>query len=289
MESSRSRHVKRPLLNISIFFLCILPSAGQSSTLTNIDVVSMVKDRMSVALIKAKIRSSQASFDISNHAIGQLKRLGVPESVLVVMIERMNSQTNVPSPPVVSTNQPTAQSSPGGASYQSLSGLPPKRPGVPRIGIVTTTTTAPPEQDEAIRAQFYEVLYGNRETSTSEAILMREKLDRNIVSESILTKCDYLLFISLDSTIESALKKRGNFLQKGLKATAEALGAGTKLLNPVGMVTGLTYKSYQMADSLQASTTLLQTVAEATKKNDRNRSAKKPRANSPKLTDPIRK
>jgi len=179
------------------------------------------------------------------------------------MIERQGQvMTTAPSLQAVAPNSPQTNSGYGTVQTNTViagtspsapvaAPLGPKRPGIPRIGIVTTTTTVPLEQDEAIRAQFYEVLYGNRETSSTEAVLMREKLDRNITSEAAFTKCDYLLFIRLDSTIESAVKRDANFLQKGIQAAAQGLGAASKLASPAALVSGITYKSYQMADSLQ--------------------------------------
>lgn len=247
-----------------VFFLVSNYIYAQStSSLTNMDIVVMVKERISANLIKAKINSSTTNFDTSTEALQQLKKLGVPEAIIVAMIERQSKQS------AQSEAAATPDSPPQAPQPQTAANLAPKRPGIPRIGIVTTTTTAPLEQDEAIRAQIYEVLYGNRETSSAEAILMREKLDKNIATEAIFTKCDYLLFISLESTIESAVEKKGNFLQRTIKAGAEGLGAATKMASPIGMLSGITYKSYQMADSLQTSTTLLHTIAAATEKNDK--------------------
>ncbi|MFN0277759.1 MAG: hypothetical protein ACKVRN_04060 [Pyrinomonadaceae bacterium] len=227
--------------------------------LTNADVVGMTKQKIAPETIQAVIMNSpETRFDISAAALAKLKRAGVAGAVVNTMIEQTKP----------SAIQTTSDNSSSGAAAASKP-LRVKRRGVIRIGIVTTTSNVPPEQDEAIRAQFYELLYGNRESSVSEAVLMGEKLDRNIGFEAIQTKCDYLLYISLDSTIHSAAEKRGNFISNAVRGTTEALGAASKMTNPLSALSGITYRSYQLADSLSTSKTLLNSVTQATKKKDR--------------------
>ena len=56
--------------------------------LTNQDVLDLIKAEMSPKLIIAKVlRSHGSTFDTSPEAMKQLKRDGVPESVILVMIE----------------------------------------------------------------------------------------------------------------------------------------------------------------------------------------------------------
>lgn len=260
-------------LSLALVIASFVPTNAQATNaLTNIDIVTMVRDKTSVAIIKATINSSPTNFDISPTGISQLTKLGVSETLILAMVERQGQVGAVSvggavpaaggSGVAAGTTQPT-QAAAGATT------LGPKRKGIPRIGIVTTQTTVPLEQDEAVRAQFYDVLFGNRETSSAEAVLMREKLDRNIVSEAAFTKCDYLLFVRLETTIESASKNRTNLLQRGIQAAAQGLGAAAKMSSPLGVLSGITYQGYQMADSLQTSTTLLETITDATRKNDK--------------------
>lgn len=246
----------------SLLVLAAVTTFAQSpKPLTNADIVVMTKLNLASEIIQAQIKiSPENNFDISASALDKLKKKGVADAVITSMVEQ-TKPNSIPS---------QTQTSPAASQPETApKPLGPKRRGVTRIGIVTTTSSVPPEQDEAVRARFYELIYGNRASSVSEAVLMLEKLDRNISSEAKQTNCDYILYISLDSTIHSAAEKRGNALSKVVGTAKEALGAASKLANPLSALTGVTYRSYQMADSLSASTTLLDSVTQATKKKDR--------------------
>lgn len=278
----------RALIVFGLIFLFFSPSFPQTvrETLTNAKIIELLKSGLSESIVVTKIRQSNCKCDTRTAALKKLQAAGASDAIILTIIESVGASPATSQGP---STEMLVQSAPAKSigsrenekeQVENNKGtlpkpddqnqqLKPKRPGIPRVGIVTTVTTAPPEQDEAVRAQFYEVLYGNRETSSTEAILMREKLDRNIASEARLTRTDYLLYISLESKIQSAKKNRGNFIEKTVKAGAEALGAANKMVNPLAMLTGITYRSHQMADSLGASTTLLETITNATKKNDR--------------------
>ncbi len=234
-----------------IAILLSIESLGQSNELVNADVVKMMRQKLSPTIVESVVRNSPSNFDTSPAALASLAKAGVPDSVVAAMIEM--KKESLP------------QADPSAPEVQPLG---PKKHGIPRVGIVTTQSNVPIEQDEAVRAQIYELLFGNRTTSSIEAILMREKLDRNIASESKITECDYLLYISLESTIKSATERQGNFLQRTVRSGAEAVGAASKMANPLTAFTGITYRSYQMADSLSTSNTLLDTITNATKKKD---------------------
>lgn len=64
-------------------------SAAQKS-LTNQDVVDLVKTGLSPDIIVAKIRTSTCQFDTSTAALKGLKDSGVPDSVIVAMVDPAN-------------------------------------------------------------------------------------------------------------------------------------------------------------------------------------------------------
>lgn len=254
------------LLNLLLFATVGVVHGQEQKPLTNADVLSLVKQKLATNVIEAKIRSSSTSFDTSIPAIIKLGKQGVPDSVVALMVE-VNKAQSGSTATAQSSNSQNAVTLP--KTTDTSLPLRPKRRGVPRIGIVTTQSNVPIEQDEAVRAQFYELIYGNRNTSTVEAVLLREKLDRNIASEALQTKCDYILFVNLESTIRSAADKQGNFIQKAVKSGAEAIGAANKMVNPLSALTGITYRSFEMADSLSTSMTLLESITTVTKKKDK--------------------
>ena len=64
-----------------------LQDTPSPSRLTNRDVLDMVKNGLSQEVIIAKIRSSPAKFDTSPAALRELKSEGVPDTVLLAMVE----------------------------------------------------------------------------------------------------------------------------------------------------------------------------------------------------------
>lgn len=250
--------------------------AQAQEKLTNQDVVKMVKAGLSAEIISAAIKSAKTEFDTSTMALKELKKHGVPDSVILTMLEQKPTASNKTQETQPLFEFPNQQGLEQGKNPSSqtpaagqLAGLKPKKPGVPRIGIVTTYSTVPPEQDDAVRAQLYEMLYGNRETSAVEAALLKEKLDRNIVSESKLTGCDYVLFLSLDSTIKPASQKGNGALKQAVRVGGEALGIANRSSDYYSETARITYRGYQIADSLQNSTALLDSITKATDKKDK--------------------
>ena len=59
----------------------------EALTLTNADILSLAKARLPGAVIIAKIRSSPCRFDLGTNALIQLKQGGVPDDVIVAMME----------------------------------------------------------------------------------------------------------------------------------------------------------------------------------------------------------
>jgi hypothetical protein len=61
--------------------------SSDAETLTNADILSLAKARLPGAVIIAKIRSSRCRFDLGANALIQLKQGGVPDDVIVAMME----------------------------------------------------------------------------------------------------------------------------------------------------------------------------------------------------------
>src|SRR5258705_5120698 len=84
----------------------LLPTPPTTRVLRNRDVLLMVKSGMNTELIKARIQTSTCGFDVFPPVLEDLKRRGVPESVLHLM-------TVVPNgPPVLSENLRAGTDSP---------------------------------------------------------------------------------------------------------------------------------------------------------------------------------
>ena len=250
-------------ITIGLIFLPQNALAQTPEKITNKDVIKMVKARVAVKIISAIIKASKTEFDTSATGLQALKKQGVPDSIVSVMLENQsNSEPRIPptSPTPISSTE---------TKPQSASNLKPKRKGILRIGIVTTIAGVPVEQDEAVRAKLYEMLYGNRETSAVDAVLLVEKLDRNIISEAKKTGCDYVLQMSLESTIQSIQKKGDGFISNAIKITGETIGIANRNSGLYSDTARITYKGYQIADSLQKSDALLDAITKATKKKDK--------------------
>jgi hypothetical protein len=65
-----------------------LPQQEQAATtLTNNDVVEMIKAGLSADIVVAKIKASSSKFDTSPSALQQLKSAGVPDTVILAMVQ----------------------------------------------------------------------------------------------------------------------------------------------------------------------------------------------------------
>lgn len=233
--------------------------AQTQGKITNKDVIKMVKAGLSVKIISATIKASKTEFDTSATGLKELKKQGVPDSIVLVMLE---------SQPNLKQNATPISNSSDETQPQVAGNIKQKKAGILRIGIVTTISTVPPEQDDAVRAQLYEMLYGNRETSAVEAYLLVEKLDRNIITEAKKTGCDYVLQMSLESTIQSTEKKGGGVISNVVRISSEIAGIPNRGGLPRS-VARITYEGYKIANSLERSTALLDAITKATKKKDK--------------------
>jgi S1-C subfamily serine protease len=86
------------------------PRDGQtaSAALANKDVVDMLKAGLTPSIVIAKIRTSRCTFDTSPAALQALKAAGVPDEVILVMVETPSSSAKATAPPRV-TDELTTQ------------------------------------------------------------------------------------------------------------------------------------------------------------------------------------
>src|SRR5688500_5405469 len=72
-----------------IFLIVLLVhSISAQVSLTNSDVIEMVKSGVSTEIIAEKIRASDTKFDVSAAGLRQLSDSSVPDAVVVAMIDR---------------------------------------------------------------------------------------------------------------------------------------------------------------------------------------------------------
>jgi hypothetical protein len=63
-------------------------AAATASALTNTDVLEMLKAGLAPEIITAKIKASATQFDTSPDALQELKKAGVPDAVILAMVEK---------------------------------------------------------------------------------------------------------------------------------------------------------------------------------------------------------
>ena len=114
MKKTLSLSLSLLLLN-SIFCFTLLPnsvtaqSAGaaiKQETLTNESIIGLTNDGLSEAIIIAKIKSSNASFDTSGAALQLLKKQGITDAVVLAMVQKASGMeiTSAGSASVTSNN-----------------------------------------------------------------------------------------------------------------------------------------------------------------------------------------
>ncbi len=75
---------------LALFVLLAAAAAAQEpQPLTNDDVIGLVKAGLSPAVITAKITGSPCRFDTSPAALQQLKAAGVPDEIVVAMLQAL--------------------------------------------------------------------------------------------------------------------------------------------------------------------------------------------------------
>lgn len=87
------------VLLTAVFIFFLVPAFGQAETLNNDTVISMSRAGLSAELIAKKIGSAQPAFDISAAGLIELKKAGVDDAIIAVMMER--TETALPRPVTV--------------------------------------------------------------------------------------------------------------------------------------------------------------------------------------------
>lgn len=75
---------------------------GDAQVMTNKDVMDLLKSGLGAEVVVAKIKSSKTNFDTSTSALQEMKAAGVPESVVLAMI-----QAGTPAPAVTAPQSAT--------------------------------------------------------------------------------------------------------------------------------------------------------------------------------------
>ena len=90
MEDAVARRMRTLCAVLSILAALVVVTAAQgTATLTNDDVVKMVRAQLASGIIVTTIESSSAKFDVSPAGLIALKDAGVPENLIQAMQERM--------------------------------------------------------------------------------------------------------------------------------------------------------------------------------------------------------
>ncbi|MBK8811846.1 MAG: hypothetical protein IPN69_14115 [Acidobacteria bacterium] len=86
----------------NLILLLLLATTGvfaQTETLTNLQVVEMVKSGLGTSIIAKKINGSENRFDVSVNALIELKNAGVDSEIIALMMEKApKTPVNVPKP-----------------------------------------------------------------------------------------------------------------------------------------------------------------------------------------------
>lgn len=98
------------LLVLSVAPMRLAAQDAKATPLTNQDVVDLVKTGLSPDIIVAKIRTSTNQFDTSTAALKGLKDSGVPDSVIVAMVDPSNK-------PAVPADAPKGDASSGDSAH----------------------------------------------------------------------------------------------------------------------------------------------------------------------------
>ncbi len=90
------KHLRQLFFVVLISVVCLSVSLNvfaQNETMTNIDIISLVKAGLSTSIIINKIRSSKSDFDLSVDSLIALKQAGVTDDVVGAMLEAKNGKT----------------------------------------------------------------------------------------------------------------------------------------------------------------------------------------------------
>lgn len=86
--------MKPPIIFIIFVLACLRLSAQQTDTLTNSKVIELYKAGFGKDILKSKIQTSVTKFDVSIDGLLELKKAGVPDEVINLMISANGQKTN---------------------------------------------------------------------------------------------------------------------------------------------------------------------------------------------------
>ncbi len=103
------------MATILLLAVCLVFSTNaQTETLTNLQIVEMSKIGLAKDIILKKINASQSNFDVSTNALIELKKGGVADEIIALMLEkgddkRILSNSSNQNSQVFSESQPTTE------------------------------------------------------------------------------------------------------------------------------------------------------------------------------------
>lgn len=115
-------------LLVSALFFAGLTVAQEHKTLTNKDVVDMVKQGLNETMIIKVIQASDTEFDTSPDAMTQLQSGGVSLNIMDAMLKADQSKKNAAAAPVSATSTAPAGSAPAAASSATSAPAPAPAP-----------------------------------------------------------------------------------------------------------------------------------------------------------------
>jgi hypothetical protein len=87
------------ILSLAFILICgVCAAFGQAETLTNSEIILMTKAGLSEELIARKIADSNAKFDTATEALIELKKSGVADEIIALMLEKKPLNQNVDLP-----------------------------------------------------------------------------------------------------------------------------------------------------------------------------------------------
>jgi hypothetical protein len=90
------KRVRRLSVLLAVCFLVAANTAAQSETLTNHEVILLTRAGLSQELIIRKIRDSGKNFDITAEGLIELKKAGVADEVIALMMEKSAAAADSP-------------------------------------------------------------------------------------------------------------------------------------------------------------------------------------------------
>src|SRR3982751_5367412 len=88
MRAAKSNNMRRTILVLTFYLASVSTTIGQVEVLTNASIVEMSKAGLGREIILQKIKVTPDKFDISTESLIELKKAGVADDVIALMIAR---------------------------------------------------------------------------------------------------------------------------------------------------------------------------------------------------------